>query len=114
MSDRQILRVQVTQTSAIDFKQASRNLDRRLRYATARLAEEWRKIVKSTTWFSSRPSPDSMIITNIRDGGKTLEFGWRHYGGRSDSGQKRLQLRVPIFERTVTRRLTGRQLKKPL
>ena len=57
---------------------------------------DWRRLVKETTWESPRPSPDWMIITQLRNQ-ITMDIGWIHYPSGVGGGERRLQLRLDIF-----------------
>lgn len=57
---------------------------------------DWRRLVKETTWISPRPSPDSLIIAELRNQ-ITMDIGWIHYPSGVAGGDRRLQLRMDLF-----------------
>jgi hypothetical protein len=77
----------------------SRRLDDRVHRALQAAARDWRALVISSTWFNSRPSPDSQIITRIvvTGAGIVLEYGWIAFDGDHAKSEARSELRRRIF-----------------
>jgi len=91
-----------------------RDLNHRMGRALAHSVAEWKQLVISSTWVSSRPSPSSKIIAIVRrigEGEWTLTYGWVHYKGNQGRAVWRLSLREwmysPKMRERVQRAMAG-------
>lgn len=80
-----------------DMKAKAKAFRRRQSVLMRGLLEDWRRLVKETTWESPTPSPDSMIIARLRNQ-ITMDIGWIHYPSGVRGGERRLVLRLDLFK----------------
>lgn len=78
-------------------------LDNRIHRGLQAAARDWRALVIASTWFNSRPSPDSQIITRIvpTSHGVVLEYGWIAFSGDYGKSVQRSELRRRMFAQQV-------------
>lgn len=86
----------------------TKRLRQRLHGALLVSVTEWRRLVVSSTWFNSRPSPGNFIIAKWRAVGANayvLEYGWTNYTGDQGRAEWRMGLRAWMYEPRVMERI---------
>lgn len=100
-----------TTTMGQDLTQLEKNtrakIEKRIAGTLTASVNQWRKIVITSTWFSPKPSPTSLIIAAWRKVGGNFYFvhGWINYKGDQARADWRMSLRDWMFTPQMLRRI---------